>query len=147
MTTLYKKVGRRYVPVKEYDEELTNSYHRGTHLVISEPGHKITRFNIKPEHAPLIAAGIKAEETLSKALVKASDLRPSGKLLTVEQKRAWNKLSKSFGEDCHMLQWPSAREASEEAMGVLREEAEKLLTNDTIKKAYEHFLLVCELSK
>ena len=43
MTTLYKKVGRRYRPVAEHEE--WDSYPAGAHLVICHPGSTMCRFS------------------------------------------------------------------------------------------------------
>jgi hypothetical protein len=145
--TFYEKVGRKYIPVKEYDSDLVDSFPEGNHLVMCYPGGKSRRFNIKPNYAAMIAAGRIAEDTISKALMKASDLRPSKAAITEEQKQAWENLSKAFGQEMHMLQWPSAREAAEETVKVMQEEAMKLMQHPEVKKAYEQFLLVCELCK
>lgn len=143
----YEKVGRKYVPVKEYDSELLDSFPQGNHLVMCFPSGKSRRFNIDPNYAAMIAAGRIAEETISKALVKASDLRPSKRPITPEQRKAWDDLTKAFGNEMHMLQWPSAREAAEEAVKAMQDEALKLMEHPEVRKAYEQFLLVCELSK
>lgn len=54
MTTLYKKVGRRYRPVAEYEE--WDSYPAGAHLVVCSPGSTLRRFSIDPDRAGLLAA-------------------------------------------------------------------------------------------
>ena len=54
MTTLYKKVGRRYKPVAEHEE--LDSYPEGAHLVVCRPGSTMRRFNIDPDRAGLLAA-------------------------------------------------------------------------------------------
>jgi hypothetical protein len=95
----------------------------------------------------MIAAGRVAEDKISEVIRKATDLRPRNKPITKKQKEAWDNLVKEFGEDAHMLEWPSAREACEVAVKAMQDEAEKLLSNPSVKKAYEHFLLVCELTK
>lgn len=145
----YKKVGRRYVPVYEYDQTLMDSFPKGTHIVICYPGGQSTRYNIDPAYAPMIAAGRVAEDVISAAIMKATDIRPASKetKLTDEQIRCWKALSKAFGEETHALQWPSAREACEEAVKAMQEEADKLLTVPAVRKAYEHFLFVAELTK
>jgi hypothetical protein len=76
-------------------------------------------------------------------------LRPASKetKLTEEQLRCWKALNKAFGSERHALQWPSAREACEEAVKAMQEEADKLLTVPAVRKAYEHFLFVAELTK
>lgn len=146
-TLYYKKQGRRYVPVSEYDSEYLDSFPKGNHLVMSYPGGQSRVFNIDPNYAAMIAAGRVAREKISEALRIASDLRPSKAPITEGQRRAWKKLSKEFGEECHALTWPSAMDASEAAVKVMQEEAMKLLSNPAVKKAYDNFMLVCELAK
>ena len=147
--TYYQKVGRRYRAVYEYDQKLMDALPKGAHLVQVYPGGKSTRCNINPAYAPMIAAGRVAEDKISEAIRKATDMRPASKetKLTEEQIRCWKELSKAFGEDNHALQWPSAREACEEAVKAMSIEAEKLLTVPAVRKAYEHFLFVAELTK
>ena len=146
-TIFYKKEGRRYVPVYEYDQTLMDAFPKGTHLVQCYPGGQSRRFNIDPAYAPMIAAGRVAEDAISKALMRASDMRPKTKPITQKQKDAWEHLVKVFGPEARTLEWPSAREACEEAVKAMAEEAEKLLTNPSVRKAYERFLLIAELTK
>lgn len=145
----YEKVGRRYKPVSVYDNDYLDSYPKGTHLVVVYPGGTLRRFNIDPQYAPLIAAGTVAEDAISKAIMDATSLRlpRHQKKLTEGQRSAWKKLSEEMGVNSYALEWPSAREAAEAAVESLRAEAEKLLTNPSIKAAYDHFMLVCALSK
>jgi hypothetical protein len=149
--TLYRKVGRRYVPVAEHDDAYHYNYTKGTHLTVVKPGVTMHRYNIDPAFAPMIAAGCFAEDNVSRAIVRASEIRlqrrVDGRLnLTVEQNEAWNNLIDVFGDDAKQLEWPSARECAEEGVRAMCDEAEKLLKNESIKRAYEHFLLVCALS-
>jgi hypothetical protein len=95
----------------------------------------------------MIAAGRVAEDAISKILMRASDLRPKTAPLTEVQRQAWDNLVKEMGEEARALEWPSAREACEEAVKAMQVEADKLLTNPVVRRAYEHFLLVCELTK
>lgn len=143
----YEKRGRRYYPVAEYDSEYLDSFPKGNHLVMCYPGGSSRRFHIDPNYAAMIAAGRVAEDAISEVIRKATDVRPSRAPITPEQRKAWKNLSKSFGEENHALQWPSAREACQKAVEAMTKEADKLLTHPEVKKAYEHFLLVCELSK
>jgi hypothetical protein len=143
----YEKKGRRYVPVAEYDSQYLDSFPKGNHLVMCYPGGTSRRFNIDPNYAAMIAAGRVAEDKISEALRKASDLRTKSKPLTLSQKKAWEKLVKEFGEEARMLEWPSAREACEEAVKAMQEEADKLMKHESVRKAYDHFLLMCELTK
>jgi hypothetical protein len=148
-TIFYKKEGRRYVPVYEYDQTIMDSFPKGTHIVICYPGGQSRRYNIDPAYAPMIAAGRVAEDVISAAIMRATDIRPANKetKLTDEQLRCWHALSKAFGKENHALQWPSAREACEEAVKAMQIEADKLLAVPSVRKAYEHFLFVAELTK
>ena len=143
----YEKVGRRYVPVYEYDQTIMDSFPKGSHLVICYPGGRSTRYNVDPAYAPMIAAGRVAEDTISKALMLASDMRPKNTLLTQEQRDAWEHLVRVMGDSARMLEWPSAREACEDAVKAMQQEADKLLSNPSVRKAYEKFLFVAELTR
>jgi hypothetical protein len=146
-TIFYVKKGRKYVPHSAYSSEFCDSFPKGSHLVQSYPGGSSRRFNIDPAYAPMIAAGRVAEDAISKALMRASDLRPKTRPITQEQKDAWEHLVKVFGEEARYLEWPSAREACEEAVKAMAVEAEKLLQHPAAQKAYDNFLLVCAIVK
>lgn len=147
----YEKVGRRYVPVSEYDSDLLDSFSKGTHIVMSYPGGKSCRYNIDPAFAPMIAAGRIAEDVISKKIMEASEirrqLRGSTTTLTVSQKAAWDNLVKEFGDDARQLEWPSAREAAELAVKAMINETSVLLSHPAVKNAYDEFMLVCGLTK
>lgn len=143
----YEKVGRRYKPVREYDSEFMDGFPKGNHLVQWYPGGKITRYNIDPAYAPMIAAGRVAEDAISSAIHKASEMRPKQTPITEGQKKAWKKLAKEFGDELCPLTHASARDLAEAGLKAMQIEADKLMTNPAVKKAYDHFLLVCELTK
>jgi hypothetical protein len=143
----YKKVGRKYVPVSEYDSNLLDAMPKGTHIIMSYPGGQSTRYNIDPNYAAMIAAGRVAEDAISSAVVKASEMRPHNKPITPEQRNAWDNLVKAFDNDRYYVEMPSAREIAEAGINAMITEAEKLMNNPSVKKAYEHFMLVCELTK
>jgi hypothetical protein len=143
----YKKEGRRYVPVYEYDQTLMDSFSKGTHLVDVYPGGSSRRFNITPAYAPMIAAGRVAEDAMSKAINKASELRPRQTPLTEGQRRAWRKLAKEFGDEIATLNISSSRDIAEEGLKALQQEADKLMQHESVRKSYEHFLLMCDLTR
>jgi len=147
MTTLYKKVGRRYEPVAEYSNEAIDSFPRGTHLVMCYPGGQSRRFNIDPAYAPLIAAGRVAEDAICRAISKASELRPQTTPLTKKQKEAWEALKESFGDEISTLRGLSIHDCAEAGVQAMIAEAEKLMTHQSVRQAYDHFLLVCELAR
>jgi hypothetical protein len=145
--TYYEKKGRRYVPVAEYDNDLLDSFTKGTHLVMCYPGGSSRRFNIDPNYAAMIAAGRIAEDSMITAIRKASEMRPQRTPITEGQRRAWKKLAKEFGDDLATLQINSAHDIVEAGIQAMMKEADKLMKNEAVRRSYEQFLLVCELSK
>jgi hypothetical protein len=143
----YEKVGRKYVPVAEYDNDFMDSFTRGTHLVICYPGGKSTRYNIDPDYAAMIAAGRVAEDAICRAISKASELRPQRTPITVGQKRAWERLAKEFGDELATLSSLCVHDCAQAGVKAMQEEADRLLTNPTVRKAYERFLFVAELTR
>ena len=143
----YEKRGRRYVPVAEYDNDFMDSFTKGNHLVMSYPGGTSRRFNIDPNYAAMIAAGRVAEDAICKAINKASELRPARNPITPAQQRAWKKLAKEFGDELCTLHGASTRDIAEAAVTAMQAEADKLMQHESVKRAYEQFLLVCELTK
>jgi hypothetical protein len=146
-TIFYKKVGRRYEPVYEYDQTLMDAFPKGTHIVMCYPGGQSRRYNVDPNYAAMIAAGRVAEDAISKVIMDASALRVPEKHqpLTPEQKAAWEHLASTFGQERFALEWCSYREAAEAGVKAMQEEAEKLMTNPVIRKSFERFVMLCEL--
>ena len=143
----YEKVGRKYVAVQEYDEYLMDGLPYGNHLIMVYPGGQSTRYNVNPALAPMIAAGRVAEDKMSEAVRRASEMRPRRKELTPEQQQAWQNLNQAMGDDVYTLEVASARDIAEAGIKAMQDEAERLMTNPAVKLAYEQFLLVCELTK
>jgi len=145
----YEKVGRRYKPVYEYDQTMMDAFPKGTHIVMCYPGGQTRRYNIDPNYAAMIAAGRVAEDAISKSIMDASALRVPARdqPLTPAQLKAWKALAKAFGKEQYALEWCSYREAAEAGVKAMMEEAEKLMNNPTVRKSFERFLMVAELTK
>lgn len=145
----YEKKGRRYIPVSEYDSDYLDSFPRGNHLVMCYPGGSSRRFNIDPNYAALIAAGRVAEDAISKHIMDVSALRvpERSQPLTEKQHKAWKAFNKAMGDDRYALEWCSYREAAEEGVKAMIAESEKLMEHEAVQKAFERFLLICELTK
>lgn len=150
-TVFYKKVGRKYVAVSEYDQELMDAFPKGTHIVMCYPGGQSTRYNIDPNYAAMIAAGRVAEDAISKKIMEASELRMQRhdreRKLTESQKAAWENLVKEFGDTAKQLEWPSIRECAEAGVQAMQEEANILMSNPAVKKAFDRFVMICQLTK
>ena len=143
----YEKVGRKYVPVKEYDNNFMDSFTKGNHLVMCYPGGQSRRYNIDPNYAALIAASRVAQDAICRAISKASEMRPQRTPITEGQRKAWNKLAKEFGDDLCTLNGTCAYDSAEAGVQAMMEEADKLMKHDSVRKAYEQFQLMCELTK
>lgn len=143
----YVKEGRRYVPVSEYDSDLVDSFHKGTHLVMVYPGGSSRRYNIDPALAPMIAAGRYAEDAICTAMAKASELRPQRTPITLAQQRAWKKLAKEMGDELCTLHGASVRDCAEAGVQAMQAEADKLMSHPAVRDAYEQFQMVCKLTK
>jgi len=143
----YEKIGRKYVPVREYDSDIIDSFGKGTHLVMVYPGGQSRRYNIDPDYAGLIAASRVAIDTMVRAMHMASELKPIPTPITQGQRKAWAKLAKELGNDRCTLQGSSAYDIAESGINALLLEADVLYSNPVVRNAYDHFILLCELTK
>jgi hypothetical protein len=133
--------------VAEYDNDFLDSFTKGNHLVMSYPGGTSRRFNIEPALAPMIAAGRIAEDAICRAISKAAELRPQRTPLTPKQKKAWEELAAAFEDELCTLQGLSIHDCAEAGVKAMQAEADKLMKNDSVRKSYEHFQLMCKLTK
>lgn len=143
----YEKIGRKYVPVREYDSAFMDSYSEGSHLVVCKPGSVSKKYNIDPNYAAMLAASHSAKDAICKAIIRASEYKPSKEPLTLGQAHAWNQLKKEFGGDMYGLQGVSIHDCVEAGIKAMMEEADKLMQNPTVKKAFDQFILVSTLIK
>jgi hypothetical protein len=143
----YEKVGRKYVPVAEYDSDYLDAFPKGSTLVMCYPGGQSRRYNIDPDYAALIAAARVAEDAMIQAMSKASELKPKHTPITEGQRRAWKKLAREFGDELATLNGASSYDIAQAGLKALEDEAAKLLTNPAVKEAYDQFLFVCALTK
>jgi ABC-type branched-subunit amino acid transport system substrate-binding protein len=143
----YEKVGRKYVPVAEYDSDYLDAFPKGSTLVMCYPGGQSRRYNIDPDYAALIAAARVAEDAMIQAMSKASELKPKHTPITEGQRRAWKKLAREFGDELATLNGASSYDIAQAGLEALQQEADKLMTNPAVKEAYDQFLFVCALTK
>ena len=144
----YEKRGRRYVPVAEYDSTYLDSFPKGNHLVMCYPGGSSRRFNIEPAYAPMIAAGRVAEDAICRRIQQETELRPANREIDEETQRKWKKFIATVPEDFRfMFTHGSARDAAEAGLKAMQEEADKLMEHEGVRKAYDHFMLMCKLTQ
>jgi hypothetical protein len=144
----YKKIGRKYEAVSEYDNELLDAFPKGDHLVSVYPGGGSRRFNIDPNYAAMIAAGRVAEDAICRKIQEATELRPMSREIDEHTQRKWKEFISDVPEEFRfMFSHGSARDAAEAGVKAMQDEADKLMTNHAVRKAFEKFLLVANLTK
>jgi type IV secretory pathway ATPase VirB11/archaellum biosynthesis ATPase len=143
----YRKVGRRYVPVAEYDSNMLDSLPQGAHLVVCVPGGQSRRYNIDPNYAAMIAAGRVAEDAICDAIREADQPRPQRMLLTERQRRAWRALARALGDEMGTLVHASHHDIAEAAVRAMQAEADKLMQHPAVRNAYEQFQTVVKLTQ
>jgi len=142
----FEKVNGKYVPISEYDNEFLKSLGYGDHL-LSVYKNGSSRQPVEPAFAPMIAAGRHSKDAVTKSIQESLSMRPSRAPLTKGQHTAWRNLSKEFGDEIYPLTWPAAQDAADAAVLAMQEEADKLLTVPAVKNAYDHFMMMCALTK
>jgi hypothetical protein len=95
----------------------------------------------------MIAAARVAEDAICRAISKASEMRPARTLITPGQKKAWEKLAKELGDELATLNGLCIRDCAEAGVKAMQEEADKLMKHESVRKSYDHFMLMCELTK
>ena len=142
----YKKVGKKYVPISYYNSNLTDGFTIGSHLVVKQRGMTSVRHNVTPAVAPMLAVGILMKDKMADAIRQGSEMRPPNVAITQEEADCWEELKHLSGNNRYYIQFPAMSDSVDAGIAVLQEEVTKLMTNDAIKAAYEHFQFLCELS-
>jgi hypothetical protein len=95
----------------------------------------------------MLAAGKYAEDKMSRAIVDGLMVRPKTNPTTERQRELWTELKNSFADQDFVIHGPAAVDAAREGIKALEQEVEKMLTVPAVKNAYDHFLLVWQLTK
>jgi len=99
MSTLYKKEGKRYIPVAEYGDEWATSHQHGIHLVVSMPYIKQTiRISDKWFDPVQVSTLYTCADRIASALREIDTLAPSHHM-TDKQKSAWDAFLKTMPKD------------------------------------------------
>ena len=106
MTTLFKKVGKRYKPVSEHEE--WDSYPEGAHLVVCRPGSTMRRFDVDPDRAGLLAAAEPLRDQIKDLVVEQLRMRPTREPVTQKQADAWRAFQVAMGNSGYAVSYPSA---------------------------------------
>ena len=123
MTTLYKKVGKRYKPVAEHEE--WDSYPEGAHLVVCRPGSTMRRFDIDPDRAGLLAAAEPLRDQIRTLVMELHRMRPTRRPVTQTQADAWRRFQKAMGNDSYCVEYASVGEIADAVVDLIVKEAGK----------------------
>jgi hypothetical protein len=102
MSTLYKKIGRRYVPI--CDSEAYQGLSNGCWLVTVEKGSVRTKQAIQPANAALEFAAILKTQKIVDYLYQVSQARPTSTPLTKKQQELFKRIQKLPPKD-QLLHW------------------------------------------
>jgi hypothetical protein len=102
MATLYKKVGRRYIPVS--DTEAYQGLPNGCWLIKVDHGSVQTRKCIEPANAALEFAALLKTQKIVDYLYQVSQARPTSTPLTKKQQQMFKEIQKLPPKD-QLLHW------------------------------------------
>lgn len=139
---LYRKEGRRYVPVQltTYDNQ---RFPKGTHLVVADlPNRTIYRYNVDNVDAAVLAALVRCEDHLVEALWAQLSIQPSRPPITAEQRAAWEKFVEVMGDSGRTITYKSTQQAVSDALRSINARVEETLVDQRVIEAYEKFKTV-----
>jgi hypothetical protein len=119
---LYRKVGKKFVPVN--DPYAYDGLRDGFWLIQVKDGCTSIRQEVYPDNACIHAAARLMEKELVDIVRKACEARPSKTPLSPEEKKDWDKFIKKHGESFNTLHYPSMQENAEKIVKVLIGEAQ-----------------------
>ena len=119
--TLYKKEGRKYIPVR--DTDAIEGLHNGAWLVIIGKGSRRIRQCVKPDYVSVQAACCGVEHLLRDKLVELNNKKSlrSKEELTEEQAEAWNKLRSLMVGEMTIIEGPSIQDTINEFLRFVEE--------------------------
>lgn len=138
-TTFYKKQGRRYVPVSEYDSEVRDAWPKGSHVVVSQPGHTVYKYSINPDYASVIVAALLSKDKMVDTMINKSIGIDSTTALTeseIDIAKQYKQLLINRG----IIFLPSYNDIVQAGIDVLIDNAVEHSTNPTVRHSYEQFI-------
>ena len=139
---LYRREGRRYIPVSLIDHEW-RTFPNGSHLVVADlPGRTIYRYNVANEDAAVLAALVRCEDHLVEALWAQTSIQPSRPPITAEQRAAWEKFVEVMGDSGRTITYKSTQQAVSDALRSINARVEETLVDQRVIEAYEKFKTV-----
>jgi len=140
----YKKnADGEFEPAAMRGDEFDRVYEQGATLVVVDGNWSSHIYNVRPNHAAVIASLKLFREKLTNSLANNMKLRPRQKSLTAEQHAAWQTLNELL--DDPVLEYPSIVEAVDTALEDFEDTTANLLKDPSIRRAYEQLEMLIEL--
>ena len=114
---LYRKVGKKFVPVN--DPYAYDGLRNGFWLIQVKDGSTSIRQEIYPDKASLHAAARLMEDKLVQIICGACEARPNETELSPEEKKDWETFIKKHGDSFNTLSYPSIQESAEKIVKTL----------------------------
>ena len=114
---LYKKVGRKYVPIS--DPYALDGLREGWWLVKVSPGSTSIRQQVYPSKAEISAAAKDKEDELLQIIREASEAKPAKIPVSPEALADWQAFIAKHGDEFTSLQFPSMQENAEKIIEAL----------------------------
>ena len=114
---LYKKVGRKYVPIS--DPYALDGLREGWWLVKVSPGSTSIRQQVYPSKAEIAAAAKDKEDELLQIIREASEAKPAKIPISPEALADWQEFIHRHGNEFSSLQFPSMQENAERIIEAL----------------------------
>ena len=117
--TLYRKEGRKYIPVAEgmhdiWQTRYHNIFPEGAHLVVVNPGSTSYKFKIDVDNVSLLAAAKLKADKIRDIIIEGQKLRPpERKPLTEHQRKKYHEFVDSMGKEVYYLEYASVQEIAD----------------------------------
>ena len=126
--TLYRKEGRRYIPVAEgihdiWQTRYHNIFPEGVHLVVVQPGSTSYKFRIEVDNVGLLAAAKIKQDKIRDIILEGHKPRPpERKPLTEYQRKKYDQFVASMNDDKYYLEYAPLQEIAENVIKELLDE-------------------------
>lgn len=145
--TIFRKVGRKYVPVGEYDPAFMDHWPYGINMVVVRDGHTMYRYQVDPNTAGLLGAGLMCKDAIAKAIHQAAEMRPNPAPVSERARELWEELREELGAGAYFLEYPAVSEIANAAIRELHDQFEEIVKDEGAREAFNRFLTIAYLTK
>jgi hypothetical protein len=142
--TIYRKVGDEYEPIGEYEPEWGEYFPHGINMIVAENGCQMYRYNVDPNFAGLLGAGLICRDRMVGAIRDATAALPTREP-TDRALELWAQLQLEM--DGFRLTSPSLNSIADAIIAVLAESFQDTVQDPGARAAFEKFLTIAYLTK